>query len=228
MRIARCAQRGQLCLRVDRAELRCVGHVGHARQHHVLIVDARLCAVLRGGGRNGGGGELAVCTGHGDHLVTGGFDRAGLVHVDVTGVGCDHGLPRAQERGRGEQVRLRAADEKVHVGIRTGKAGADGIGRAAAVIVEPVAGGGVEIRVAQGAQHVRVCTLGIVILEAEHGALLSSVWVRHAARAAAVMISPAARDCQCMAPLFPPRMKSGFFLSKDRGKCFPQLLCFAL
>lgn len=57
----------------------------------------------------------------------------------------------------------------MHVGIRTGKAGADGIGRAAAVIVEPVAGGGAEIRVAQGAQNVRVCALGIVILEAEHG-----------------------------------------------------------
>ena len=134
----------------------------------VLIVDARLGAVLRGGVRNGGGGELAVCAGHGDHLVAGGLDRAGLVHVDVAGVGSDHGLPRAQERSRGEQVRLRAADEKVHVGIRTGKAGADGVGRAA-VVVEPVAGGGVEIRVAQGAQNVRVCALGIVILEAEHG-----------------------------------------------------------
>ena len=101
--------------------------------------------------------------------MAGGLDRAGLVHVDVAGVGCDHGLPRAQERSRGEQVRLRAADEKMHVGIRTGKAGTDSIGRTAAVVVEPVAGGGAEIRVAQGAQHVRVCALGIVILEAEHG-----------------------------------------------------------
>lgn len=169
MRIARSAQRGQFRLRVDCAELRCVGYVYHARQHHVLVVDARLGAVLRGGGRNGDGGELAVCAGHGDHLVAGGLDRAGLVHVDMAGVGCDHGLPRAQERSRGEQVRLRAADEKVHVGIRTGKAGADSIGRTAAVVVEPVAGGGAEIRVAQGAQHVRVCALGIVILKAEHG-----------------------------------------------------------
>ena len=87
----------------------------------------------------------------------------------MAGVGSDHGFPRAQERSRGELVRLRAADEKVHVGIRTGKAGTDSVGRAAAVVVEPIAGGGAEIRVAQGAQHVRVCALGIVILEAEHG-----------------------------------------------------------
>ena len=57
----------------------------------------------------------------------------------------------------------------MHVGIRTGKAGADGVGRTAAVVVEPIARGGAEIRVAQGAQHVRVGALGIVILEAEHG-----------------------------------------------------------
>ena len=125
--------------------------------------------MLRGGVRNDGRGELAVCAGHGDHLVAGGLNRAGLVHVDVAGVGSDHGLPRAQERSRGEQVRLRAADKKVHVGIRTGKAGADGVGRAAAVVVEPVARGGAEIRVAQGAQHVRVRALGVIVLEAEHG-----------------------------------------------------------
>lgn len=156
--------------------------------------------MLRGGGCNGGGSELAVRSGHGDHLVAGGLDRAGLVHVDVAGVGSDHGLPRAQERSRGEQVRLRAADEKVHVGIRTGKAGADGVGRAAAVIVEPVARGGVEIRVAQGAQNVRVCALGIVILEAEHGALLSSVWDSARSACRRGYDKPGGRGCQWIAP----------------------------
>ena len=125
--------------------------------------------MLRGGVRDSGGRELAVRAGHGDHLVAGGLDGAGLVHVDVAGVGRDHGLPRAQEGGRGELVRLRAADEKVHVGIRAGEAGADGVGCAAAVIVEPVARGGAEIRIAQGAQYVRVGALGVIILEAEHG-----------------------------------------------------------
>ena len=169
VRVARRAQGGQLRFRVDGAELRRVGYVCHARQHHVLVVHARRGAVLRGGVRDGGGRELAVRAGHGDHLVAGGLDGAGLVHVDVAGVGRDHGLPRAQERGRGELVRLRAADEKVHVGIRAGEAGADGVGCAAAVVVEPVACGDAEVCVAQGAQHVRVGALGVIVLEAEHG-----------------------------------------------------------
>ena len=234
VRVARRAQGGQLRHGIDSAEFRRVGHVHHARQHHVLVIHARRSAVLRGGVGDGGGGELAVRAGHGDHLVAGGLDRAGLVHIDVAGVGRDHGLPRAQEGGRGELVRLRAADEEVHVGVRAGEAGADGVGRAAAVVVEPVARRGAEVGVAQGAQHVRVRTLGVIVLKAEHGGS-PFVWTGFGTLRVPLrlIIAPAAGACQCGAAFSvatPRRMQSGFFLVRGKKKagsfrCRPARQC---
>ena len=234
MRVARRAQGGQLRPGIDSAEFRRVGHVHHARQYHVLVIHAGGSAVLRGGVGDGGGGELAVRAGHGDHLVAGGLDRAGLVHMDVAGVGRDHGLPRAQEGGRGELVRLRAADEEVHVGVRAGEAGADGVGRAAAVVVEPVARRGAEVGVAQGAQHVRVRTLGVIVLKAEHGGS-PFVWTGFGTLRVPLrlIIAPAAGACQCGAAFSvatPRRMQSGFFLVRGKKKagsfrCRPARQC---
>ena len=45
------------------------------------------------------------------------LDDAGLVHVDVAGVGGDDALPGQEDRVDDGGVRLRAADQEVHVGV---------------------------------------------------------------------------------------------------------------
>ena len=47
-------------------------------------------------------GRLAICP----YLVACGLDGAGLVHMDVPGVGAQHALPRLERRRNDGQIRL--------------------------------------------------------------------------------------------------------------------------
>ena len=63
-------------------------------------------------------GDLAVRGGgQRQHFVTRRFHRAGLVHVDVSGVRTQRTLVRAKNRCNNGGIRLRAADEKMHVHV---------------------------------------------------------------------------------------------------------------
>ena len=64
-----------------------------------------------------GGVDLAVHGGGVEDLVTTALDNAGLMHVDVAGVGGDDSLPGQEDRVDDGRVRLRAAHQEIHVGV---------------------------------------------------------------------------------------------------------------
>ena len=158
-------ERGELRFCVDRAELGCVRDIGHARQHHVLVlavtVDAhdlvheRRC-------------ELAVRRFDRADLVPGGFNCAGLVDVDMSRRRGDHALPRAKSGRNDDGIGECAADNEVHVRVRAGRKSTDGVRRLLTKRVHAVAAGRFKIVFADGLQNGRMRALGIIIAERNH------------------------------------------------------------
>ena len=106
-----------------------------------------------------------------EHLVSGRFDRAGLVDVDVPGFGAQRALVRAQRGGDHGRVRLRAADEEVHVDVVPPAGGADLRARRSADFVLAVARRLQEIRLRKPLENLRVAALCIIAVEIDHGFL---------------------------------------------------------
>ena len=115
-----------------------------------------------------GGRDLAVRSGNGDHLVSGRFDGAAFVHVDVPGIGADGGLMRAQRRGDHHEVGLRAADEEVHGRLRRVAGGADQRGGAFAVRVFSVAGRLLHVGSDEGFEDGEMASLAVIAVETDH------------------------------------------------------------
>ena len=112
------AKPGQLGERIEPARLRRQRNVGKAGLDRVLVVGV---GPVRGAdGVEVGRVQLAVRRNDGQHLVPRGLDGAGLVHGDVPGVGADRALMRPERAGEHRQVRLRPADEKMHLRVRRG------------------------------------------------------------------------------------------------------------
>ena len=113
--------------------------------------------------------QLTVGRLNGADLVAGGFDRARLMDVDMAGIGGDHALPRAQRSGNDRRVGDCAADHKVHVRLRAGKARTDDAARLGAEIVHAVAAGRDKVIFLKCGEHLRVRALGIIVAERDHG-----------------------------------------------------------
>ena len=113
--------------------------------------------------------QLAARRFDGADLVAGGLDRARLMDVDMAGIGGDHALPRAKRGGNDRRVGDRAADHKVHVRLRAGKARTDDAARLGAEIVHAVAAGRDKVIFLKCGEHLRVRALGIIVAERDHG-----------------------------------------------------------
>ena len=106
--------------------------------------------------------------GQGDHLVAGEFDGSALVDVDVSGLGGDHRLMPAQQRGDHHAIGLRAAGEKMHIRVRAAEL-ADPVGGAAAPEVPAVARLGDQVALGQRLEDLGMAALRIIAQKVQHG-----------------------------------------------------------
>ena len=133
--VAAAAQRFQFSLGVDGADFRSIGDVHQTGQNHMFT------AVAIDHGFHQFGCQLAVRCVSGADLMTGGFDGAGFVNVDVTGVGGNDRLIGAQQRVDDYQISLRAAYQKMDIGVRCIAHAADGVTGGFAKRVHTIADG---------------------------------------------------------------------------------------
>ena len=116
MLIAAAPQGGQFRLGVDRADLRGVGDIDQLGEYHVFSA----AGVERQYGFHHGRRYLAVRRIGGADLVAGGLNGAGLVAVDVAGMGGDHRFIGLKQGGDDRQVGLGTAYQKVNLRLRGG------------------------------------------------------------------------------------------------------------
>ena len=162
--VAALPQGGQLGLGVDCANLRGVGNVDQLRRDHVLLavgMDGQ--HALHHFRRH-----LSVRGVGGADLVAGGLDGAGLMAVDMAGVGGDHCLVGGQQRGDDRQVGLGAADQEVNVCLGSGADRPDQVTGLLTDGVHAVAAGLGEIGVHQRLQDPGMCALAVIVAEAVH------------------------------------------------------------
>ena len=157
---------GQFLLVIKGADLGGVRDVDHAGLDLVLV--AGVGAVLLHGFADLAGRDLAVFAGQRQALVACGLDGAGLVHMDVPGVGAQHALPRLERRRNDGQIRLGRTDEKVHVGVGSVTQALDLRGGLGAVFIFAIAGGLVEIGLLQKLQNRGGRALAIVTFKTKH------------------------------------------------------------
>ena len=112
--VAHRADGGELGERVDGTCLRRHGKIDHLGLRDMFGNDAS--RPVGGDGTHLIGADFAIVSRCGFALVARVLDRAGLVHVDVPRVGADDALPWAQGGLDDDEVRLRAANEEVHIG----------------------------------------------------------------------------------------------------------------
>ena len=117
-----------------------------------------------------------------EDLVAAALDDAGLVHVDVSGIGGDDALPGQEDRIDDGRVRLRAADQEVHVGVG-GLAGlADQVAGAPAVLVGAVAARLFHVGGDEGVEHPGVRAFLVVTGEVRqrvgriHAVIIPRAW----------------------------------------------------
>ena len=108
----------QLRFRVQGAVLRGMGEVDHAGLYRVLGTGVLL--VRPEGGADLLRCDLALLPRQREHFVAGGLHRAGLVDVDMAGVGAEHALIGPQQGGDHRQVGLGAPGQKVDGTLRGG------------------------------------------------------------------------------------------------------------
>ena len=168
--VADAAQGLQLVQRVQRAVFRGMGDVDGAGEHHMLVVAVRVergAVVVELGGV-----DLAVMVGERQHLVPGGLDGAGLMHVDVPGGGGHRACIGGGDGVDDGLVGLGAADQEAHIRIRRAAGLADaGLGGFADG-VGAVAG---ELRGVRGFQTFEDAGVGaaaVVVLKGQHGRFL--------------------------------------------------------
>ena len=179
------AHRGELLELLEGVEGAVLGGLGHidideGGGDHVV---ARAVALPRRvDAFDVGGVDLAV---HGrgvEDLVAAALDDAGLVHVDVAGVGGDDALPGQEDRVDDGGVRLGAADQEVHVGVG-GLAGlADQVAGTLAVLVGAVSAGLLHVRGDESLKHPGVRTLLVIAgkvrqrMGRTHAAIIPRAW----------------------------------------------------
>ena len=115
------------------------------------------------------GADFAVgCRGKREYLVTGRLHSARLVHVDVSRFRAQRALVRAQNRRNHRRVRLRAADEEVHVDVVSAARRADLGARRVADLVLAVADSLHQIRVTKPLENLRMAALRIITVKVNH------------------------------------------------------------
>ena len=134
---------------------------------------------------------FAVSGGQRQHLVAGGLHGAGFMHVDVAVVGAEHALPGPERGFDDDEVRLRAADQKLHVGPGRGAGGANEVTGLVAVMIFAVAGRLFEIALGEKFQNARMRAFFVVRFKTKHGChlLFSSRFQRQSTLSATWQIS---------------------------------------
>ena len=117
---------------------------------------------------HGGGVQLAVFLGQANHLVARVLDGAGLVGGHMAGGGGNDALPALQHGGNDDGVRLGAAGDEGHVGIRAGAGRANLLLGACAVRVGAVAGHLLKVGLHQLLQDGGVGALAVVVFKIVH------------------------------------------------------------
>ena len=153
----------QLSLLIDSADLRSVRDINQSGGHHVLRT-----VVLRQNRLNQRRRQLAVGGIDGADLVAGSLDSAGLMGVDMGGVRGDDRLIRLQERLNDNEVRLRAANQKMDVRVRRGTDLSDGLPGGLTAGVHAVADSLLQIRVHQCLEDLGMGTFTVIVAEAVH------------------------------------------------------------
>ena len=156
----------QLLERIDRAVLGGEGDIHHPGLGDMLLDGARPVVLADLG--HLGGGELAVLGGEGQDLVAHMLQRAGLMGVDVAGLGADHGLIGQQAGADAGVVGLGAAHQEVYRCVRAGQVFFDLIGGLLAPGVDAIAAVGGVVGLRQGLQYGGVGPLAVVVVEAYH------------------------------------------------------------
>ena len=114
--------------------------------------------------------------------MTTALDNAGLVHVDVAGVGRDDPLPGQEDRVDDGRVRLRAAHQEVHVGVGSLAGLANQVAGALAVLVGAVAARLFHVGGDEGVEHPGVRAFLVVTGEVRqrlgriHAAIIPRAW----------------------------------------------------
>lgn len=114
--LADCVQAAQFLGCVERAVLRRMRDVDHAGHDHVVAVAVglegrQICIDIFGA-------QLAIRMWQGQDLVPTELDGTGLMQADMTRVCRDDALIRGEQRVDDRRIRLRAADEKIDIGLR--------------------------------------------------------------------------------------------------------------
>ena len=113
--------------------------------------------------------HLALVAGNGEHLVAAKLDGARLVAGNVAGLGGNHALVRREQHVNHRRVGLRAAHQQKYVGIGSLTGLADQLLGALGMRIGAVAGLRLHVGVDERLQYRRVCAVGIVVVEREHG-----------------------------------------------------------
>ena len=115
-----------------------------------------------------GRGDLAGGGGQRQAFVAGGLNGAGLVHMDVAGLGAQDALPGFQRGGNHRQVGLGGPHKKMYGGIGGVAQRADLVGGCGAILVLPVAGGLLQVGLLQQIQDRLGGTLAVITLKTNH------------------------------------------------------------
>ena len=159
--------RRELGLGVQRAVFGRQTHVHGTREHRVLValvLVKHLDVVFEIIGVH-----LALVTGDGEHLVAAKLDGACLMASNVAGLGGNDALVRSEQHIDHRRVGLRAAHQQEHIRVRRLAGLADKLLGTLGVRVGTVAGLRLHIGIDERLQHRRVCAVGIVVVEREHG-----------------------------------------------------------
>ena len=115
------------------------------------------------------GVHLALVAGDGEHLVAAKLDGARLVASDMAGLGGNDALVGREQHVNHRRVGLRAAHQQEHVGIGGLTGLANQLLGTLGVRIGTVAGLRLHVGIDERLQHCRMSTVGIVVVEREHG-----------------------------------------------------------
>ena len=167
--VAHRADGGELGERVDGTCLRRHGKIDHLGLRDMFGNDAS--RPVGGDGAHLVGADFAIVSRCGFALVARVLDRAGLVHVDVPRVGADDALPWAQGGLDDDEVRLRAANEEVHIGRGHTCTLANQAGRALAHLVAAIAAKRLVVNSLERLENLGEGAFAVIAVESDHGIL---------------------------------------------------------
>ena len=157
---------GELGERVDGTRLRRHGKIDHLWLRDMFGNDAS--RPVGGDGAHLVGADFAIVSRCGFALVARMLDRSGLVHVDVPRVGADDALPWAQGRLDDDEVRLRAANKKVHIGRGRTCTLANQASRALAHLVAAIAAKRLVVNSLEHLENLGERAFAVIAVESDH------------------------------------------------------------